>query len=181
MINPGAEENFLDSCFVAQWGLSTIELKTPMVANMLNGQRLANIIQASVPVGLCLSGNHHEQVSFYVIIFPHAPLVLGHPWLAKHNPHIDWRGKRIVGRSPFCLSNCLLHAQTLLSLAPGSSEVFPDLSFPLSIWISRPFLVNPEPLRNPLIAPMTVALTSYLARLPLEVASILYHGLKQRP
>ena len=28
LINPGAEENFLDSCFVAQWGLSTIELNS---------------------------------------------------------------------------------------------------------------------------------------------------------
>ena len=65
LIDSGAEENFMDSCFVAQWGLPTIELRTPMMANALNGQKLAKITQASVPVDLCLSGNHHEQVSFF--------------------------------------------------------------------------------------------------------------------
>ena len=58
----------MDSCFVAQWGLPTIELRTPMMANALNGQRLAKITQASVPVDLCLSGNHHEQVSFFLLL-----------------------------------------------------------------------------------------------------------------
>ena len=58
---------------------------------------VANITHVSAPVGLCLSGNHQEEMSFYVIDSPNAPLVLVHPWLAKHNPHIDWRGMRIVG------------------------------------------------------------------------------------
>ena len=128
LIDSGAEENFMDSCFVAQWGLPTIELRTPMMANALNGQRLAKITQASVPVDLCLSGNHHEQVSFFIIDSPHAPMVLGHPWLAKHNPHIDWVSRSIVGWSPFCHSHCLRRAQTPLSIAPGTSEEFPDLS-----------------------------------------------------
>ena len=128
LIDSGAEENFLDSGFVAQWGIPTIQLKTPMVANALNGQRLANITHVSTPVSLFLSGNHHEEMSFYVINSPNSPLVLGHPWLAKHNPHIDWRGMRIVGWSPSCLSNCLIQAQTRLPPTSGSPEEFPDLS-----------------------------------------------------
>ena len=128
LVDSGAEESFIDAGFVAQWELPTVELKNPLVANALNGLKLANVTQVTTPVSLSLSGNHHEQLIFYVIDSPQAPVVLGHPWLVKHNPHIDWVGRCIMGWSPFCHSHCLLHAQTLLSPASESPEEFPDLS-----------------------------------------------------
>ncbi len=33
--------------------------------------------------------------------------MLGHTWLVKHNPHIDWAHKSILAWSPFCLAQCL--------------------------------------------------------------------------
>lgn len=128
LVDSGAEENFIDAHFLSQCAIPTAALKAPLVANALNGQQLAKITHVSIPVSLHLSGNHHEQLSFYVIESPQAPVVLGHPWLVKHNPHIDWASGEIVGWSLSCHSLCLLHAQAPLTPDPRSSEVFPDLS-----------------------------------------------------
>lgn len=127
LVDSGAEANFIDSTLLTQLQLPTTALQRPLVANALDGRRLANITHVSVPVSLCLSGNHHELLAFYVIDSPHAPIVLGHPWLVKHNPHIDWATKLIVGWSPLCYSQCLLQAQTPPPVSTPAEE-FPDLS-----------------------------------------------------
>lgn len=128
LVDSGAEENFIDASLVKQWNLPTESMEKPLVANALTGVRLAQITHTTVPVSLTLSGNHHEQLRFLVINAPHVPIVLGHPWLVKHNPHIDWVGKCVMGWSPFCHSNCLLQAQTLSKPVPDVPEEFPDLS-----------------------------------------------------
>lgn len=67
---------------------------------------------------LILSENHHEYIQFHLISSPHAPIVLGHPWLRAHNPHIDWSVGKIVSWSSVCLSSCLQSA-----LAPVEAAV----------------------------------------------------------
>ena len=37
----------------------------------------------------------------------HFKLVLGFPWLARHNPHIDWRAGQLTFSSDFCSSTCI--------------------------------------------------------------------------
>ena len=61
---------------------------------------------------------------------PDAPIVLGQPWLVKHNPHIDWANNIILGWSQFCLSNCRTdeNALTPLSTVPPATEDSLDLS-----------------------------------------------------
>ena len=127
-VDSGSEENFIDSRLVARWGLPTTVLGTPLVANALNGKRLANISRTSIPVSLCLSGNHHEVLTFFVIDSPQTPVVLGHPWLSKHNPHIDWVSQKVVGWSPFCHSSCLMRAHSPLPQDTRTPEEYPDLS-----------------------------------------------------
>lgn len=59
----------------------------------------------------------------------HAPLVLGLPWLQKHNPVIDWAAGKVTSWSSFCHSTCLKSA-----LPPCSESLHvvppepPDLS-----------------------------------------------------
>ncbi len=47
-------------------------------------------------VTLTLSGNHAEEIRFLLINSPTAPVVLGHTWLVKHNPHIDWARSSVL-------------------------------------------------------------------------------------
>ena len=80
---------------------------------------------AKRPGSLTLSGNHVETIQFYVLHAPTAPLVLGHPWLDKHDPYVAWSSGRILGWSVACHANCLRSA---LSLSSGTKPSVPPPS-----------------------------------------------------
>lgn len=115
LVDSGAEGNFMDSALAAKWGLPTTPLQTPLTARALNGAHLALISLTTVPVSLIISGNHREEIVFYLLESPCNSIVLGHPWLIKHNPHIEWAKNSVLSWSPFCLKHCLGAA-----LSPGS-------------------------------------------------------------
>ena len=89
-----------------------MEVSKPLVARSLNGQRLGRISQATVPVRMKLSGNHQEEISLLIIDTPHSPVVLGHPWMARHRPRVDWSRHEILDWDPACSSRCLQKAYT---------------------------------------------------------------------
>ena len=41
-----------------------------------------------------------------LVTLAHFPLVLGFPWLARHNPRIDWTAGTLSFESPLCRSTC---------------------------------------------------------------------------
>lgn len=50
-------------------------LESPLIAEILDGQLLAQVTPCTIPVLLVLSPNHREIIQFNII----SPLVLGHP------------------------------------------------------------------------------------------------------
>ncbi len=50
---------------------------------------------------------HTETIRLFVFQSPQTPLILGLPWLEKHNPYISWSERQISQWSEFCLQNCL--------------------------------------------------------------------------
>ena len=68
---------------VEQLGLE--DLPQPLEANALDGRLLDIITSRNTPVHLMLSGNHQEDIHVYVINSHCVPVVLGYPWLMKHN------------------------------------------------------------------------------------------------
>lgn len=128
LIDSGADENLLDASLVKQLGLKVKKLEKPLIASTLDGCPLANITTQTCPVQLLLSGNHREEISFFVLDSPHIPLVLGHSWLIKHNPHIDWSSAKIISWSLGCHASCLLSAQPLSVPSPSAQAVSPHLT-----------------------------------------------------
>ena len=53
-----------------------------------------------------MAKDHIESGSFDLFGPPSHPLLLGLPWLAKHNPHINWASREILGWSKNCLLIC---------------------------------------------------------------------------
>ena len=47
------------------------------------------------------------KLSFHLIHAPHQPVILGYPWLRRHNPHIDWASGTIMQWSTHCHAVCL--------------------------------------------------------------------------
>jgi len=58
------------------------------------------------PVALTLD-NHTELVNFYLFHSPARTLILGHPCLVSHNPHIDWPIGKILELGEDCEGKCL--------------------------------------------------------------------------
>ncbi|KAK3553025.1 hypothetical protein QTP86_031215 [Hemibagrus guttatus] len=50
---------------------------------------------------------HHEHLAFYVTSSLANPVILGFPWLRRHDPQISWRSGELVHWSPTCLKECL--------------------------------------------------------------------------
>ncbi len=107
LLDLGAEGNFLDSASAQKWNISNIPLTKPITVWSLVGNPLTTITHVTPCVSLSLSGNHCEQIELFIIDSPKAPLVLGHPWLLKHNPHIDWVNNYILAWSQPCCVSCL--------------------------------------------------------------------------
>ena len=81
-------------------------------AQALDGHSLGKITHRTAPLSLTLSGNHVETIQFLVLHAPIAPLVLGRPWLDKHDPYISWSTGQILGWSLACHANCLRSASS---------------------------------------------------------------------
>ncbi|TWW62587.1 Retrovirus-related Pol polyprotein from transposon 17.6 [Takifugu flavidus] len=93
----------------------------------IDGRSLGNITHRTIPLTLTLSGNHIESTRFLVLHAPTAPLVLGRPWLERHDPHISWASGRILGWSVACHANCLRSAPSPSS-NPRPALTPPDLT-----------------------------------------------------
>ncbi len=103
LIDSGAEGNFLDISVEVQWGIPAIPLPSPISVRSLNGLLLSSITHSTPSVSLVVSGNHREVIELYLLDSPGAPVVLGHPWLVQHNPHVDWSGNSVLSWSESCL------------------------------------------------------------------------------
>lgn len=110
LIDSGAEGNFVDERWAIEHDLPLHELMDTPTAFALDGRVLSNIHLATALVSLTTAGNHQETISFLVFQSPMAPIVLGHPWLTKHNPQINWSDSSIVSWSLSCHTNCLVSA-----------------------------------------------------------------------
>ena len=109
-------------------GITTVPLTTPMCPCTLTGAPLEEVQRATKPVKVSISGNHQEEMVFLVLQSPCFPLVLGKPWLRKHNPQVDWVRGLITGWNPECHSTCLQSATTPALTSNPKIHIPPDLS-----------------------------------------------------
>ena len=105
-----------------------------------------------LPSRIRIHGSHTEDLTFQITRLGHFPLVLGFPWLARHNPCINWHTGTLTFASSFCSSSCL--SPPLPSPPPPppapSSDPPPLLSLPPSVLAgtSAPLPSTPPPHPN---------------------------------
>ncbi|TWW80241.1 Retrovirus-related Pol polyprotein from transposon 17.6 [Takifugu flavidus] len=103
-------------------------LPEPKTILGLDGEVLAWITHRTQAITLVISGNHREQIYFFLIRSSSSPGVLGSPWLALHNPQFDWPTGRQISWSVNCHTNCLRSAVTSSSGTSVPAQEIPDLS-----------------------------------------------------
>lgn len=96
-------------------------------------------------------GTHTKEVVFNVVTSPHNPIILGLPWLIKHNPSVDWQSCTLtfpdIPRSPIPRAPCrtALSRSYLVAKTPKSSGSLPTKSGnPVNLCHAKPhYLIKP--------------------------------------
>ena len=90
MIDSGATGNFMATRFVKRHGIATREKHEGYELIAVDGSSLPDVDSETIPLPLALQ-RHHEEITLDVTDMASHDVVLGMPWLRKHNPIIDWR------------------------------------------------------------------------------------------
>lgn len=120
LIDSGATGSFIDSSLVQHEQWNTMELERPRpVANVDGTLNSAGSVRCTIDL-IVTTGEHRERMTFAVTNLGNNRLILGHDWLKRHNPHVDWEtGKISMTRCP---RKCQRSRQQLPSLPVDESE-----------------------------------------------------------
>ncbi|XP_070406069.1 uncharacterized protein [Nothobranchius furzeri] len=130
LIDSGADVNLMDAQFARQLNLEFLPLERPLQAVALNGHPLCSVSSGTPPVKVTFADNHSEMITFFLSDFPRHPVILGHPWLVRHNPNIDWSSGSILSWNCDCLQSTpgRTPPSQVVGVLPGCDSDFPDLS-----------------------------------------------------
>ena len=96
---------FLDEDFARQYKLPLQRLLRKRPLFLADG-KLAGWIEKAIDLPLGI-GDHREVISFFVTsLAPDNPIILGLPWLQRHNPEVNWDTLRLRFTSR-CRGRCL--------------------------------------------------------------------------
>uniref|UniRef100_A0A3B1IBQ3 Gypsy retrotransposon integrase-like protein 1 n=1 Tax=Astyanax mexicanus TaxID=7994 RepID=A0A3B1IBQ3_ASTMX len=186
LVDSGAAGNFMDIGLARKLQIPLNTCHTPLSIKALDGRPLGDgsVTKTTTNLKLKVGLFHEETLTFFAIDSPDHPIILGFPWLSKHDPSISWRNCDIVKWSDFCLANCLSlpcfstkiespHVDTTDSIPPeylDLAEVFskskasqlpPHRPWDCAIEL-LPDTCPPKSRIYPLSQPETIALESYI-------------------
>src|SRR5215471_16395288 len=103
LLDSGCEGSCIDTDYVRQRNIRTTPFARPMPVYNADGTRnSAGSIYEYVTLELCI-GSHWERIDFGVTNLGSEQIFLGHDWLKRHNPNINWRTNVVS------FENCLHH------------------------------------------------------------------------
>jgi RNase H-fold protein (predicted Holliday junction resolvase) len=107
MIDCGATENFIDREYARQNQIPLLRKAVPRHCLAVDGTEvLGGPITHEALLDVTIN-NHEETVRLQCITIGNSSVILGLPWLRKHNPAIDGRENRVSFNSEYCAKKCL--------------------------------------------------------------------------
>ena len=104
-IDSGAIGNFIHPRFISQNDIPTTKRSSILSLVSVTGEKFFDS-DSTANVTLTVN-DHSKQIPLEVAPIGRHDIILGLPWLEKHNVQIDWRDKAIVGWSKECNDGCL--------------------------------------------------------------------------
>lgn len=96
MIDSGAAGNFMHPEFFGRLGISGVPKARPIPVEGLSGEDLGGSIEIESGFLTMAVRGHLERINFNVFPVGKYDIVLGIPWLRKHNPVIDWQKEQVT-------------------------------------------------------------------------------------
>ena len=110
MVDSGATGNFMSQSLLDRKGLPIRKKDDAYDLMVIDGNPLPSgdgrVVNETTPLPVATQ-QHYEELTFDVVRMASHEIVLGMPWLRKHNPTIDWT-KRLL---KFERCNCVIAAQ----------------------------------------------------------------------
>jgi len=93
---------------VQKYNLNIIELSTPIPLVAIDDKPVSSgfITHRTQNLNVYVNNVHSEQLSFNIIESPNHSIVLGAPWLEKHDPSISWSKRQVSFDSKQCIESC---------------------------------------------------------------------------
>jgi hypothetical protein len=137
MIDSGAAGNFISSFYLRSFFERSLPKAKarPYYLAMANGK--SNVVSRECLTQIKIQ-EHHEHLSLDSTILESYPIILGIPWLKRHDPWIHWSSHRITFNSPYCLSQCHLNGPLTITSLPR---------FPSRSVLVKPNAPTPTPQR----------------------------------
>uniref|UniRef100_A0A8C7SC68 ribonuclease H n=1 Tax=Oncorhynchus mykiss TaxID=8022 RepID=A0A8C7SC68_ONCMY len=109
LVDSGAAGNFIDRGLANRLGIPLVQLGKPFPVHALDSRPLGSgqVREATAPLDMVTQEGHEERISLFLIDSPAFPVVLGIPWLARHNPRISWQQRALQGWSEECSGRCV--------------------------------------------------------------------------
>ncbi len=109
LMDSGAAGNFISSQTLAGFKIPRCKNDTTYQITTVQGKPLGRgLVRSHTPeVSLHIGCFHEERISLLVLKEAVVDVVLGRPWLAKHQPTIDWRSGEILKWDGGCKQRCL--------------------------------------------------------------------------
>jgi hypothetical protein len=128
MIDCGATENFIDLRYAEQKNIPLQRKTIPRRVLAVDRWEVTNRpVTHDAMVDLTIN-SYYETIRLHCITIGNAPIIVGLPWLRKHEPNIDWREGRVTFNSARCAKECLIsspHATTI-SEEKATGEYYKD-------------------------------------------------------
>ncbi len=97
-----------------------------------------------MPIDLLITfGEHKERMPFSVADIGSTSMILGHNWLKRHNPSIDWTTKKIEFKN--CPKSCGYERQALPAIHNDEDEdPIPEIEEDANVYIRRMMIEEEE-------------------------------------
>ncbi|KDR74713.1 hypothetical protein GALMADRAFT_24744, partial [Galerina marginata CBS 339.88] len=95
LLDSGAQGKFIDQNFAKQSGFITKPLPRPITTFNIDGTpNKKGTIKSFVTLETEISGRKSKEL-FLVTGLGKQKLIIGFPWLKKHNPIVDWKAGKL--------------------------------------------------------------------------------------
>jgi hypothetical protein len=124
LIDSGASGCFIDHDFATQLGLKFIPKSDPVMVTSIDGKNVGNGVITQEVHSLNFSVEKQfvdSMLVLNVIKSPKHSVILGLPWLQRHNPEVNWKALLLSPRSS--VYNAASHASSAISSVSAPSKV----------------------------------------------------------